>query len=50
MAANGLGKAKLQLFEDSDAVDIHVEIITAFPKIEKAGGYELLHTVTCRRS
>ena len=44
LAANGLGKAKLQLFEDSDAADIHVAIIMAFPKIEKAGGYELLRT------
>ena len=45
LAANGLGKKKLQLFEQSDASDIHDAILEAFPKLSSAGGYDLLRTV-----
>ena len=42
MTANGFGKAKLHLFENSDAMDIHKAIIDQFPKLSDCGGYELL--------
>ena len=44
LTANGLGKMKLQLFESSDAMDIHETIIKAFPKLDHAGGYDFLRT------
>ena len=45
LTANGLGKKKLQLSEQSTAKEIHDSIIEAFPKLINAGGYELLRTV-----
>ena len=45
LAANGLGKKKLQLCEQSNASDIHDAILEAFPKLSSAGGYDLFRTV-----
>jgi hypothetical protein len=44
LAANGLGKAKIELFESSNAIEIHEAILSTFPKLKEAGGYELLRT------
>lgn len=45
LTANGLGKSKLHLFENSSAMDIHNAIINQFPKLVHCGGYDLLRTI-----
>lgn len=45
LAANGLGKKKIQLYEQSNATDIHAAIIDAFPQLKNVGGYDLLRTI-----
>ncbi len=42
--ANGLGKVKLALHEESDPMEIHSTIVKTFPKLSVAGGYDLLRT------
>lgn len=44
MAASGLGKAKLHLFEESTAMDIHLAVLQQYPKLAECGGYEFLRT------
>ena len=44
LTANGLGKAKIHLFENIDTTDIHQAILLQFPKLHYTGGYELLRT------
>lgn len=41
----GLGVAQLSFFEDCNALEFHQELITKFPKLCDAGGYELLQTI-----
>ena len=38
----GLGEKRFPILLHSDAQDIHAELLEQFPKLEKAGGYELL--------
>lgn len=41
----GLGPRKLSLFEYGDSSEFHESILSAFPKLNDGGGYELLRTV-----
>ena len=38
----GLGEKRISLPDYSDGYDIHIELTTHFPKLNNAGGYELL--------
>ena len=42
LTANGLGKKKVHLYEQSNAGDIHKAITESFPKLYGAGRYQLL--------
>lgn len=44
LTANGLGKEKIHLFETSTAMEIHDAILSTFPKLVDAGGYDFLRT------
>lgn len=38
----GLGKKQLTLFEGDGSVEVHSEIMQAFPRLKEGGGYELM--------
>ena len=38
----GIGKKKVELTINSDAQDIHFELLSQFPKLRNGGGFELL--------
>ena len=42
----GLGPRKLSLNEYGDSREFHDAIVSAFPKLTSAGGYELMWTMT----
>ena len=38
----GLGRKQLTLFEGDRSVEVHTEIMQAFPRLQEGGGYELM--------
>ena len=38
----GLGEKRITFLADSNSLDIHLELCSQFPRLNEAGGYELL--------